>query len=125
MFSKLAQLCGGKRWSPARPGRRTARPRAASGACLGLVPAVGRPNLDFYALGMQARRSLDKAKRHRLIESVVTRKRVGTQFELIDALAEAGCVVTQAPVSRDIRGLGLEKKHHPLGRPRYYVPRRM
>lgn len=64
-----------------------------------------------------------KEKRQRLIESVVTRKRVGTQFELIDALAAAGCVVTQATVSRDIRELGLEKTHDPLGRPRYAVPR--
>jgi transcriptional regulator of arginine metabolism len=72
---------------------------------------------------MQTRRPLGKAERHRLIESVVSRKRVGTQFELIDALAEAGCVVTQATVSRDIRELGLEKTHDPLGRPRYYAPR--
>jgi transcriptional regulator of arginine metabolism len=72
---------------------------------------------------MQARRQLAKGDRHRLIESVVTRKRVGTQFELIDALADAGCVVTQATVSRDIRELGLEKTHDPLGRPRYYAPR--
>jgi transcriptional regulator of arginine metabolism len=72
---------------------------------------------------MQARRTLAKAERQRLIESVVTRKRVGTQFELLDALADAGCVVTQATVSRDIRELGLEKTHDPLGRPRYYAPR--
>jgi transcriptional regulator of arginine metabolism len=72
---------------------------------------------------MQARRPLRKSERHRLIESVVTRKRVGTQFELIAALADAGCVVTQATVSRDIRELGLEKTHDPLGRPRYYAPR--
>jgi transcriptional regulator of arginine metabolism len=72
---------------------------------------------------MQGRRTLGKPERHRLIESVVTRKRVGTQFELIDALADAGCVVTQATVSRDIRELGLEKTHDPLGRPRYYAPR--
>jgi transcriptional regulator of arginine metabolism len=72
---------------------------------------------------MQARRPLRKSERHRLIESVVTRKRVGTQFELLDALADAGCVVTQATVSRDIRELGLEKTHDPLGRPRYYAPR--
>ena len=50
------------------------------------------------------------------------RKRVGTQFELIDALADAGCVVTQATVSRDIRELGLEKTHDPLGRARYVLP---
>jgi transcriptional regulator of arginine metabolism len=72
---------------------------------------------------MQVRRPLQKAERHRLIESVVARKRVGTQFELIDALADAGCVVTQATVSRDIRELGLEKTHDPLGRPRYHAPR--
>jgi transcriptional regulator of arginine metabolism len=72
---------------------------------------------------MRARRTLGKPERHRLIESVVTRKRVGTQFELIGALAESGCVVTQATVSRDIRELGLEKTHDPLGRPRYYAPR--
>jgi len=65
---------------------------------------------------------LPKAERQRLIESVVSRKRVGTQFELLDALADAGCVVTQATVSRDIRDLGLEKTHDPLGRPRYVLP---
>lgn len=63
-----------------------------------------------------------KSERQRLIESVVSRKRVGTQFELLDALAAAGCVVTQATVSRDIRELGLEKTHDPLGRPRYVLP---
>lgn len=72
---------------------------------------------------MQPQRALGKSERHRLIESVVSRKRVSTQFELMDALADAGCVVTQATVSRDIRELGLEKTHDPLGRPRYYVPR--
>jgi transcriptional regulator of arginine metabolism len=65
---------------------------------------------------------LAKAERHRLIESVVSRKRVGTQFELLDALADAGCSVTQATISRDIRELGLEKTHDPLGRPRYVPP---
>ncbi len=72
---------------------------------------------------MQARRLLTKGDRHRLIESIVTRKRVGTQFELIDALADAGCVVTQATVSRDIRELGIEKARDPLGQPRYTLPR--
>jgi transcriptional regulator of arginine metabolism len=65
---------------------------------------------------------LAKQDRQRLIESVVTRKRVGTQFELLDALATAGCAVTQATISRDIRDLGLEKTHDPLGRPRYVLP---
>jgi transcriptional regulator of arginine metabolism len=64
---------------------------------------------------------LGKAERHRLIESVVSRKRVGTQFELLDALSAAGCVVTQATISRDIRDLGLEKTHDQFGRPRYVL----
>jgi len=71
---------------------------------------------------MQQTRVLSKADRQRLIESVVTRKRVGTQFELLDALAAAGCAVTQATISRDIRELGLEKSRDPLGRPRYVLP---
>jgi transcriptional regulator of arginine metabolism len=65
---------------------------------------------------------LAKQDRQRLIESVVMRKRVGTQFELLGALAASGCAVTQATISRDIRDLGLEKTHDPLGRPRYVLP---
>jgi transcriptional regulator of arginine metabolism len=64
-------------------------------------------------------RVVGKAERQRLIASIVTRRRVGTQLELLAALASAGCEVTQATVSRDIRELGLEKVHDPLGRPRY------
>ena len=63
-----------------------------------------------------------KAERQRLIGSIVARKRVGTQLELLEALAAAGCRVTQATISRDIRELGLEKVHDPLGRPRYQPP---
>ena len=65
---------------------------------------------------------LVKAERQRLIESVVSRKRVGTQFELLDALADAGCAVTQATISRDIRELRLEKTHDSFDRPRYVLP---
>ena len=71
---------------------------------------------------MQSRTPFPKADRHRLIASTVARKRIGTQFELMDALADAGCRVTQATVSRDIRELGLQKTHDALGRPRYVVP---
>jgi transcriptional regulator of arginine metabolism len=67
-------------------------------------------------------RAISKPERQRLIASVVMRKRVGTQFELLDALERSGCRVTQATVSRDIRELGLEKVHDPLGRPRYVLP---
>ena len=71
---------------------------------------------------MQLDGQLGKRERLRLIGSLVTRKRIGTQGELIAALAGAGCAVTQATVSRDIRELGLEKVHDPLGRPRYVAP---
>jgi transcriptional regulator of arginine metabolism len=69
-----------------------------------------------------ADRRLGKAERQRLIESLVSRRRIGSQLELLDALAESGCPVTQATISRDMRELGLEKTHDLLGRPRYVVP---
>lgn len=64
----------------------------------------------------------EKRERHKLITSIVTRRRVGTQNELLEALSRAGCQVTQATISRDIRELGLDKTHDVLGRPRYVVP---
>lgn len=69
-------------------------------------------------------RILTKSERQRLIGSVIARRRVGTQMELLDALARSGCRVTQATISRDIRELGLEKARDPLGRPRYALPQR-
>ena len=70
---------------------------------------------------MQEQRTA-KDERHRLIVSAVTRRSIGSQHELLEALAAAGCIVTQATVSRDIRELGLEKTRDALGRPRYTVP---
>src|SRR5438876_1142663 len=69
-------------------------------------------------------RPLSKSERQRLIGSLVARKRIGTQLELRDELAGAGCRVTQATISRDIRELGLEKTKDTLGRPRYVAPQR-
>jgi transcriptional regulator of arginine metabolism len=80
---------------------------------------TGEKVANIYAPAMQA---LAKAERQRLLSGIVARKRVGTQLELARALAGAGCEVTQATVSRDIRELGLEKTHDPLGRPRYELP---
>ena len=59
-----------------------------------------------------------------MIASVVSRTRIGSQLELAEALAKAGCPVTQATVSRDVRELRLEKTSDALGRPRYVVPER-
>lgn len=66
---------------------------------------------------------LSREERRRLIASIVARRRVGTQHELIAALEAAGCRSTQATVSRDVRALGLEKGRDALGRPRYVAPR--
>ena len=67
-------------------------------------------------------RPLAKAERHRLVGSLIARKRIGTQLDLLRALAAGGVKVTQATVSRDIRELGLEKTEDDLGRPRYVLP---
>lgn len=67
-------------------------------------------------------RPLRKFERQRLVASLVERKRLGTQLELIEALASAGCRVTQATVSRDVRELGIVKTPDPLGRTRYSLP---
>ena len=73
---------------------------------------------------MQQLRQLPKSERQRLIASVVGRRRVGSQHELQGALRSAGCEVTQATISRDVRELGLEKTRDVLGRPRYVLPER-
>jgi transcriptional regulator of arginine metabolism len=67
-------------------------------------------------------RTFPKPERHRLVLSLIARMRVGTQHELLAALASAGCRVTQATVSRDIAELGLAKMHDALGHPRYVQP---
>lgn len=67
-------------------------------------------------------RPFGKEERQRLVASLVSRRRLGTQHDLLAALAAEGCRATQATVSRDIRELGLEKTRDQLGRPRYVVP---
>jgi transcriptional regulator of arginine metabolism len=70
-------------------------------------------------------RQLQKSERQRLVASLVERRRLGTQQELLAALAAAGCRVTQATVSRDIRELGVEKAPDSLGGLRYVLPNRV
>ena len=50
-----------------------------------------------------------KQKRHSKILSIITEKDVKTQEQLTQALKDAGFMVTQATVSRDIKELGLIK----------------
>ena len=68
---------------------------------------------------MHVQRALSKAERQKLVLSLVGRRQLGTQRDLLDALEAAGCRVTQATVSLDIRELGLRKEPDPLGRQRY------
>src|SRR5688500_82623 len=87
------------------------------------VPASTKPLSYPMLRAMEGRaRPVAKAERHRLEGSLITRKRIGTQLELLAALAAAGVRVTQATVSRDIRELGLEKTEDELGRQRYVLP---
>src|SRR5204863_9833077 len=86
--------------------------------------AAARAGAAYDSAGMQLDRELGKRERLRLIGSLVARKRIGTQLELRDALEAAGCRVTQATISRDLRELGLEKRQDSLGRPRYVAPHR-
>ena len=71
---------------------------------------------------VEPERTLDKTDRQKLVLSLVERLSLGTQQGLLEALESAGCRVTQATVSRDIRELGLEKQPDALGRPRYVAP---
>ena len=68
--------------------------------------------------------SLAKAERQKLVLSLIGRMQLGTQEELREALAAAGCKVTQATISRDISELRLQKQTDPLGRQRYVRPGR-
>jgi transcriptional regulator of arginine metabolism len=65
-----------------------------------------------------------KTQRHAAILRVVRERRIESQDELREALAEDGFVVTQATLSRDIRELGLAKLADPEGGAYYTHPHR-
>ena len=64
-----------------------------------------------------------KAKRHKLICDLILKYEIETQEELVTKLLEAGCKVTQATVSRDIRELRLTKIVGESGAQKYALPR--
>jgi len=66
-----------------------------------------------------AERALLKPERQRLIVSMISSRSLRTQHELQSALAGAGCEVTQATISRDLRELGVKKGRDQLGQPRF------
>ena len=65
-----------------------------------------------------------KTQRHAAILRVVRDRRIESQDELRQALADEGFVVTQATLSRDIRELGLAKLADPGGGAYYAHPHR-
>jgi transcriptional regulator of arginine metabolism len=65
-----------------------------------------------------------KTQRHAAILRVVRDRRIESQDELRQALADDGFVVTQATLSRDIRELGLAKLADPGGGAYYAHPHR-
>jgi len=70
------------------------------------------------------RKAMNKAERHRLIQTVIMQRDVATQRELVHALDSLGCIVTQATISRDIRELDLQKVRTHLGRAKYVLSSR-
>lgn len=66
---------------------------------------------------------MNKRQRQQMIRRVLKNRTVTSQRELVDELAAAGCSVTQATISRDLREIGLQKGRDPAGRIRYvFVP---
>jgi transcriptional regulator of arginine metabolism len=66
---------------------------------------------------------MNKRQRQQILRKVLRDRSVASQRELVDALAAAGCEVTQATISRDLRELGLQKGRDAVGRIRYvFVP---
>lgn len=66
---------------------------------------------------------MNKRQRQQIIRRVLKSRPIASQQELVDDLAAAGCEVTQATISRDLREIGLQKGRDPAGRVRYvFVP---
>lgn len=63
-----------------------------------------------------------KTKRQKLICDLIDQFEIETQEELVARLQEAGCSVTQATVSRDIRELRLTKIVGESGAQKYALP---
>lgn len=63
-----------------------------------------------------------KTKRQQLICDLIAKYEIETQEELVTRLLEAGCKVTQATVSRDIRELRLTKIVGESGAQKYALP---
>ena len=65
---------------------------------------------------------MDKIKRQKEILKIISENEIQTQEELLATLKTEGYETTQATVSRDIRELGLRKKHIGTGGQKYTAP---
>lgn len=65
---------------------------------------------------------MNKGQRHIKIRDIITNNDIETQDELVDELRNAGVIVTQATVSRDIKELHLVKVPLMDGRYKYSLP---
>ncbi len=63
-----------------------------------------------------------KSKRQKLICDLILKYEIETQEELVSKLLDAGCKVTQATISRDIRELRLTKIVGESGAQKYALP---
>jgi transcriptional regulator of arginine metabolism len=64
----------------------------------------------------------DQDRRREAISHLLRTRRIGTQEELLSALAEAGLEATQATLSRDLARLGARRVSRPDGGTFYEVP---
>jgi transcriptional regulator of arginine metabolism len=62
---------------------------------------------------------VNKRQRQQLIRQILRDAPVSSQSDVVTALAEGGCEVTQATVSRDLREMGLQKTRDGEGQTRY------
>lgn len=60
--------------------------------------------------------------RQRAIRSLISRRVITSQAQLVELLAQAGFRVTQATVSRDLESIGAIKDRDAGGRARYVIP---
>jgi len=97
---------------------------ASTGARLRRKPGGGQVGKMTASVARFKRKAMNKAERHRLIQTVIMQRDVATQRELVHALDSLGCIVTQATISRDIRELDLQKVRTHLGRAKYVLSSR-
>jgi len=65
---------------------------------------------------------LGKPQRQHLIAKLIEHRGVQNQAQLVELLAEEGCIATQATVSRDLDDLGAIKVRVPGGESAYAIP---